>query len=350
MTNKVNLLTCATAAITLLCPYTVNAEALSTGDTADIAGQVLEGVGEGLDALAAKKRSAAILIRNHTDYSLKSGEFETSTGELTGLTTTIPATKIETIQAYNSFGLKGTAGVVKYTIGDTGKALVVCWSIPLGYVTQENWFKYAVIDNPHWNADYGENLFDDMFNNKGKFTKGKLAKAVGGYSEWTTPGGWKVSGTMGDAANAVIVCDLYGPAKPEPRPASTPSTPVAQPKNAFYSMSFYTDDVRKAGTSSNVTLVRIVGSKKTITPNMVLNPKISGDAFERGETTTVSLGSFSDVGTIKSVEIKKDNKGLSPDWNCGKILVKKGATITSVFHPKKDNLIEDDKKVTFTAR
>lgn len=172
--------------------------------TLAIATVVIDGLGQSINALTEKKRSVSALIRNRTEHQLHGGEYFTSRGELKGLPLTIDAKKAGRFEANKSAGLRGTGGVMKYKIGQTGKALVVMWSIPLGYSSQHNWFKYAVISADQWN---GSKVFDDMYENKGRLTLGRKAKASSGFTQWTQ-GAWRTSGTMGNAGNAVLVCDL----------------------------------------------------------------------------------------------------------------------------------------------
>ncbi len=85
----------------------------------------------------------------------------------------------------------------------------------------------------------------------------------------------------------------------------------AQPQPATYQMSIRTGDRSGAGTDSNI-YVTLYGTKGK-TREIRLNGYIKGDAFERGDLDHVRFAA-EDVGDLKSILVRSDNKYLGSAW------------------------------------
>lgn len=82
-----------------------------------------------------------------------------------------------------------------------------------------------------------------------------------------------------------------------------------------YTVRVYTGDKFLAGTDSNIFLT-IQGTTGKIN-EFRLNPLISGNAFERNETNTITLAGFPAVGQIQSITIRSDDSYPGSDWYLG---------------------------------
>lgn len=87
---------------------------------------------------------------------------------------------------------------------------------------------------------------------------------------------------------------------------------AAAPNVKNYVVYVKTGDVNGAGTDSNITLV-MHGSART-SEGVVLNPLISGNAFERNQLDTATISGLEDVGTINSITVTSDDKFLASAW------------------------------------
>jgi hypothetical protein len=94
-------------------------------------------------------------------------------------------------------------------------------------------------------------------------------------------------------------------------PPSGP-TPAPIPAPVDYTVSFHTGDIQGAGTDSNIT-VTMHGTKGTIGP-YVVNPWITGNAFERNQTDTLFFQQFPDIGKVTSVTVTSDDTYPGSDW------------------------------------
>ena len=88
--------------------------------------------------------------------------------------------------------------------------------------------------------------------------------------------------------------------------------PAAIPAPVDYSVSFHTGDIQGAGTDSNIT-VTLHGARGTIGP-YVVNPWITGNAFERNQTDTIFFQQFPDIGKVTSISVTSDDKYPGSDW------------------------------------
>lgn len=93
------------------------------------------------------------------------------------------------------------------------------------------------------------------------------------------------------------------------------SVPKTKASVKNYNVKVKTTDSRGAGTDSNIHLL-MHGSKGVVGGNtgVLLNPKISGNAFERGDLDVVNLTSYPDVGTINYITLKSDGRHPGADW------------------------------------
>lgn len=63
----------------------------------------------------------------------------------------------------------------------------------------------------------------------------------------------------------------------------------------------------------------------------MLNPKTSGNAFERNRTDTATLTKMFDVGTIQSIIVQSDDKYAGSAWYLGWISVTSSNGSTKTF-------------------
>jgi len=97
-----------------------------------------------------------------------------------------------------------------------------------------------------------------------------------------------------------------------------------------YGFSVKTADKTGAGTDSNITMT-IIGDKGQTTAQVV-NPLISGNAFERNQTDTFTLSNAADVGTITGLVIQSDGQYAGSAWDLEWITVtKEGSPKAYVF-------------------
>ncbi|MGC4042389.1 MAG: PLAT/LH2 domain-containing protein [Armatimonas sp.] len=82
-----------------------------------------------------------------------------------------------------------------------------------------------------------------------------------------------------------------------------------------YTVKVYTGDKFLAGTDSNIFLA-IQGATGKIN-EVRLNPLISGNAFERNQTDTITLKGFPAIGEIQSITIRSDDSYPGSDWYLG---------------------------------
>ncbi|KAJ9465772.1 hypothetical protein DIPPA_19212 [Diplonema papillatum] len=82
-------------------------------------------------------------------------------------------------------------------------------------------------------------------------------------------------------------------------------------KSKRYSATVKTGTLSGAGTDSNIWLT-VVGSQGE-TRAVLLNPRLSGNAFENGDTDVISFDGR-DVGTISSLKVKSDGMYAAPAW------------------------------------
>ncbi|KAJ9454004.1 Zinc metalloproteinase nas-13 [Diplonema papillatum] len=83
-------------------------------------------------------------------------------------------------------------------------------------------------------------------------------------------------------------------------------------KSKRYSVMVKTGTLTSAGTDSNIWLT-VVGSLGE-TRAVLLNPRLSGNAFENGDTDTLDFDGR-DVGTISSLKVKSDGAFAGSDWD-----------------------------------
>lgn len=80
-----------------------------------------------------------------------------------------------------------------------------------------------------------------------------------------------------------------------------------------------TDDISGAGTDSNIT-VQLFGTKGT-SKTIRLNGRLSGDAFEEGDTDTVTVSDLGDLGAIVKLNIASDGSYSGSDWHLQDVTV-----------------------------
>ncbi|KAJ9465799.1 hypothetical protein DIPPA_19208 [Diplonema papillatum] len=80
-----------------------------------------------------------------------------------------------------------------------------------------------------------------------------------------------------------------------------------------YSVTVKTGTRSGAGTDSNIRLT-VVGSLGVATRAVLLNPRLSGDAFENGDTDSLAFYGR-DVGSIFSLTVESDGKYHGSDWD-----------------------------------
>jgi len=59
------------------------------------------------------------------------------------------------------------------------------------------------------------------------------------------------------------------------------------------------------------------------TSEQVVNPLISGNAFERNQTDTFTVNDPVNVGNISSIQLRSDTKYAGSDWALGWIIITK---------------------------
>jgi hypothetical protein len=96
-----------------------------------------------------------------------------------------------------------------------------------------------------------------------------------------------------------------------------------------YNFSVKTADKTGAGTDSNMT-VTIIGDQGQTTAKVV-NPLISGNAFERNQTDTFTLADPIDVGKITGLTIQSDMKYAGAAWDLDSIVITKPNGDKSTF-------------------
>ncbi|KAJ9448212.1 hypothetical protein DIPPA_02281 [Diplonema papillatum] len=79
-----------------------------------------------------------------------------------------------------------------------------------------------------------------------------------------------------------------------------------------YSVTVKTGTRSGAGTDSNIRLT-VVGSLGVATRAVLLNPRLSGNAFENGDTDSLEFDGR-DVGSISSLTVESDGKYFWADW------------------------------------
>ena len=155
------------------------------------------------------------------------------------------------------------------------------------------------------------------------FLTGLIRAQIGAYSSSFDPR--YVSVTADEVKYAVVqtkltaICATQGIVIPASR---TPLTTLRTAQllggsigNQTYTVKVHTGDVRYGGTDSNIFL-SVDGTKGSF-GNVRLNPMISGNAFERNETNTVSLVNYPDVGELTGMTIRSDDKFAGSDWYLG---------------------------------
>jgi hypothetical protein len=146
--------------------------------------------------------------------------------------------------------------------------------------------------------------------------------------------GWRWGGTIKKAddgrleAVAVARTLAYGVSEQYTKTRTWSQPPSVAP-TVSYTVKVYTGNVSGAGTDSNIYLT-IKGGKGS-TPATVLNPKISGNAFERNRTDTATLTNMFDVGTIQSIIVTSDDKYAGSAWYLGWISVTSSNGSTKTF-------------------
>lgn len=106
-----------------------------------------------------------------------------------------------------------------------------------------------------------------------------------------------------------------------------------------YQLDIYTGDRSGAGTDANVSVV--LKGERGETPAVVLNPLISGDAFESGDHDVVQLN-VPDVGDIEAVKISHDDMYAGSGWYLDKVTVTRRATGVSMAYPCYNWLATDE--------
>jgi hypothetical protein len=91
--------------------------------------------------------------------------------------------------------------------------------------------------------------------------------------------------------------------------------------SASYKFQIHTADVSGAGTDSNI-FIKICGDNGC-TSEQVVNPLISGNAFERNQTDTFTVNDPVNVGNISSIQLRSDTKYAGSDWALGWIIITK---------------------------
>jgi len=87
---------------------------------------------------------------------------------------------------------------------------------------------------------------------------------------------------------------------------------VFQPKKPIYTIKVKTTDKRGAGTDSNIDLTM---SSSTGSYKVRLNPLLTGNAFESGDTDTLKVKVTDPVGHPTKVTLKSDKKYSGSDWH-----------------------------------
>ena len=153
------------------------------------------------------------------------------------------------------------------------------------------------------------------------------ASADIGQAFYDLPGATKEGLTnVGDA-----IVNLFG------KPVDTSSTPVTKPIS--YTVKVKTSDIGGAGTDSEIHL-RIHGLGYSKTNNIHLNPLISENAFERGETNTVVF-TAQDVGEVSYITVQSNlGGGFDNGWHPEYIEITVGGRTSRI---KIDGWIDKDR-------
>lgn len=94
----------------------------------------------------------------------------------------------------------------------------------------------------------------------------------------------------------------------------TPRTYSMDPNSIVqYRMSFKTGDKFQAGTDSNIYVV-LAGSDGKTTNEMEVSEIVSGNAFERGNTDTITVNFSSGIGDLSKLRIRSDMKWAGAGW------------------------------------
>ena len=99
------------------------------------------------------------------------------------------------------------------------------------------------------------------------------------------------------------------------RPAIRSDNPFLPP-NSAYGLTVRTSDIHMAGTDANVTFT-LTGTKgaSSVTVDTSYNGRM-----ERGDTNFVALTS-PDLGSLKTISVRRDDSGNAPDWHLDSITV-----------------------------
>jgi hypothetical protein len=157
-------------------------------------------------------RKIGMAIDNQSGHDLHRPKYYTASGKITAIGLCIRQKNAGLISAEKSASTPyGTYGVVSYAIGQTGKRLVIMWSIPGSYAAWKNWFKATVTDE---HVPMNDKLFDDMYNDKVP-EYGKCAAADGGTVKWQS-GGYILEGIMTNGGSASMRLSITDPNLPPP--------------------------------------------------------------------------------------------------------------------------------------
>lgn len=90
-----------------------------------------------------------------------------------------------------------------------------------------------------------------------------------------------------------------------------------------YAVGVKTSDIRRAGTDANIRLRLNGANGKRVggTTGVLLNPKLSGNAFERNDLDRLNLSGQPDIGPIASITLNSDGNHPGADWNVAYVTV-----------------------------
>ena len=91
-----------------------------------------------------------------------------------------------------------------------------------------------------------------------------------------------------------------------------------------YTITVKTGSPLGAGTDANI-YVRLIGETGLMTDEVELNSLISGNAFERNDTDTVTASFNRNVGRVNEIQVRSDMKWAGADWYVDWIKVQKGS-------------------------
>lgn len=114
-----------------------------------------------------------------------------------------------------------------------------------------------------------------------------------------------------------------------------------------YQVTIKTGDQFKAGTDSNIFLTMY--GAKGISQEERLNQHISGNAFERNDTDTLTLTLDEDLGDIYMIEIRSDMMYAGAGWLCNSFKIQKADSCMVTFQMPSNNWIEDEKVRQYCA-